>query len=441
MNPGLTESAQAMSIPVSSSPTPSAVSQSTANEYRPLLPARGNGQVSKLHTPHESPRFHGDEELIRLVEIDDWYSNFTFTRTISFMWSASKHMLAFYIPWSLLFTYLHFTYEVADYLKADSLLKTLTFLVGICISLTLKESMDRYQLCLAQVLNFRDEFRSFWYHIQSLLPEPEDFGARYIFDIHMVAFALSCLRFIDRSSNVDETRALSLIQPELRHCVLFSKSGMYYHLFGNPVHAEFLLVSWLRVLGVMDQETRLHWQWVRTKLHSLMAVRVRLPYTGKHLLRAVLNIFLILVPMCSEAVFTKLATPPVCMILGALLQLAEELEYPFGEFTHDLPVYSILASVAHMDIKRSCKPRFRETTLLFNDACRTGSWDPARVKQVFGERAKIEPNNPKIAYDSGTLFLTHYLTLPDLERLDMVGYVGAKDVLFETTEHIIDAVS
>lgn len=393
---------------------------------------------TRQYTPMSSSNIDGFEpHLTAKILLDAWYENFTLESTVSFMLGASATRLMFYLPFSLFFLWLQISKGIADEFKATFLVKTLTTLTGILISLAMKESMDRYISCLKQIINFRDEFRGFWYYIQSMLVDHP--AGRYIFDAHMVAFAMSALRFIDRVSDIDEKRCFTLVQEELRPCILFLRQGMYFHLFGNPVHAEFLLVSWLRTLGVLDQDTRLLWQTVRQKLHALMMVRVRTPDTSKHLLRGVLHVFLIVLAVCGgEAVITKLATPVICVVMFSLVKLAEELENPFGDDEHDLPIYSVLASVAHVTIDPDRQLFFTKTISVFNNACRTGKWDKDATIAVFGDKIEFEPTTSKVSYDSGKICLAHYLTLPDLERLDMVGYPGGKDTLFATTEHIID---
>mmetsp|Transcript_10740 Transcript_10740/g.18857 ORF Transcript_10740/g.18857 Transcript_10740/m.18857 type:complete len:407 (+) Transcript_10740:88-1308(+) len=396
---------------------------------------------TRQYTPMSSTKtaLEFEPQLTAKILLDEWYEKFTLESTLSFMFKASAARLAFYLPWTLFFIWLQYHHKVSEVLKATFLLKTLTTLTGILISLAMKESMDRYIACLKQIINFRDEFRGFWYYIQSMLVDHQ--AGRYIFDAHMVAFALSALRFIDRQSEIDEKRCFTLVQEEMRPCILFLRQGMYFHLFGNPVHAEFLLVSWLRTLGVLDQDTRLLWQVVRQKLHALMMVRVRTPNTSKHLLRGVLHVFLIVLSVCGgEAVMIKVATPVICVVMFSLVKLAEELENPFGDDEHDLPIYSVIASVARINVDPSVQVFFARTIAVFNNACRTGQWDVEGTKAVFGPSVTFEPATSKVAYDSGKICLAHYLTLPDLERLDMVGYPGSPDTLFATTEHIIDSI-
>lgn len=371
--------------------------------------------------------FGGDE----LAHIDDWYSKFTLCSSFRYVVRVAGPYILAYFCWALACYYLSIAApNFAKLMHASFTLKVLTFLVGILISLTLKEALDRYRACLAALIDFRDEFRSFWYFLQLQLLQNE--GARLVFDLHMVAFAMSVIRFILRKEEVAMDSVYGLVQKEFRQCCLFEQEGVYASVGSNPEYFELLVVAWLRSLGVMDRDVRLRWQWARGKLHTLItAQRVRSPKTSAHLLRAVVHVFLLSIPVCSESVSTKLATPVICMVLMSLLELAEELEDPFGLDEHDLPWPVLLATVTRCRVAAP-KDFISGTIAFFNESCRTGEWDEVKAKRYFGDEVKMEPETTKAAYDSGKIHLSLYLTEVDLKRMDVVGNItgGDPDVLF-----------
>merc|ERR1719456_927257 len=129
-----------------------------------------------------------------------------------------------------------------------------------------------------------------------------------------------------------------MVQEEFRSCFLFRSGGAFAALCAHPAYAEMVLVAFLRSMGVMDNDTRLRFKWARSRLVTLLtAQRVKSPRTSTHLLRAVVNSFLLMIPLCSGSYTTKLATPFIALILVPLMQLSEELEDPFGLDKHDLP--------------------------------------------------------------------------------------------------------
>lgn len=360
-----------------------------------------------------------------------WHKKFTVVSTMHFVWKSSSSVLVFFIPWTLMTFGLDFiSPTLAQSLSTVFLVKAFTLLVGILVSLHLKEAVDKYRLCLAHVVDFRDEMKAFWYMMQAQTIDQR--AARFIMDAHVVAFVMSVIRYMHRKYGLDEVRAYDLVQPEFQNCILLQRNNAHAQLLGNPAHAEFLLISWLRVLGVMDRDIRLRWEGVRKKLHAL-TTRVRTPDTAKHLLWAVLMVFLFMTPICSPTLATKLSTPVICAVLCSLLQLSEELEDPFGEDEHDLPLFDILAKISNIHVEPHMQKFLEETINLFNEACRTGHWDPATVEWLFGQdQVTIEPTTAKVDYDSGRICLGRYLTLPDLMRIDVVGNTSSQDpdVLF-----------
>ena len=84
-----------------------------------------------------------------------------------------------------------------------------------------------------------------------------------------------------------------MVQLELRSCRLFrdEEVSVFGSLCSNPTYAELLLVSFLRSLGVMDNDMKLRLRWARSKLHLLLArQRTKSPRTSVHFLRAVVHV-------------------------------------------------------------------------------------------------------------------------------------------------------
>lgn len=378
------------------------------------------------------------DENKKLLHIDLWYKQFTLFGTLEFAARVTSKQVCLYAGWAFLWWFVEESLpEMSKWLHASFALKVLTFLVGILISLTLKESLDRYRSCLGALIDFRDEYRSFWYFLQLQLLQNE--GARLVLDIHMVAFALSVLRSIMVKNEDGVTHHIieQQIQEEFRDCVLFDRDGVYWSMGSNPQYSELLLLSWIRTLGLMDRDVRQRWGYARAKLHQLMtSQRVRSPRTAVHLLRIVVHVFLITVPVCGSSVSTKMATPIMTLVLISLLKLAEELEDPFGTDEHDLPWPVLLATVTRCRV--ACPRSFLSGAIsFFNEACQTSTWDTEKVKQYFGEDACIEPESQKCAYDSGKIQLGLYITRDDLDRMDVVGNLreGDHDVLFSDLMH------
>lgn len=366
--------------------------------------------------------------------LEDWYHKFTHWSTFKFVVTVSGIYFLGYLAWALLWVYLSVHYpEQTNMLHADFALKVLTFLVGLLISLTLKESLDRYRSCLGSLIDFRDEFRSFWYLMQMKLVDLP--AAQLLTDMHMVCFVISLLRFLLRRGNLQVGRVVQMVQPEFRRCALFADDEVYKSLCSNPAYSELLLITWLRAMGIMDRDARHRFQLARTKLHNLLtAQRVRSPKTSVHLLRTVTNLFLLLMPVCSSSAFTKLSTPVISLVLFALLSLSEELEDPFGVDEHDLPWGIIVGTVSFINISPASEAVMEESIDFFNDGVRFGKWDGKEAKRLFGKFAITKDEDRKgvkNTYDTLKVDLSVYLTQRDLQDIDIVGtsWQGNPDVL------------
>merc|ERR1712096_45403 len=171
----------------------------------------------------------------------------------------------------------------------------------------------------------------------SQVPLLDSPAGRVLVDIHMACYALSLARYLLHKAGIHGVPASSLMQPEFRGCVLFRDGDVHDALCSNPAYSELLLVSWLRSMGVMSNEHRLRFKWVRKALRGLLTAQsVKSPRTSTHLLRAVVHVFLLAIPACSTSIPAKLSAPFIALVVFPLLALAEELEDPFGGDVHDL---------------------------------------------------------------------------------------------------------
>jgi len=374
-----------------------------------------------------------DDHAGMSVYLDQWYKRFKVQNTLRYVWRVSRWYFFMYLLWTLvsLFFFPKWVVELED----GFVLKVLCFLVGFLISLTLRDSLDRYRDGLAALIDFRDEFRSFWYFAQlPLLRHP---SGCVIFDIHMVLYAVSLARYLLRGSNVRASEVVLVIHPKFRDCTLFEDGGVYGSITSSPMYAEFLLVSWLRAMGVYDNDLRGRLEYARIKLHRLLTSQcVRLPYTGVHLLRATTHLLLMAVPICSGSLTTKLLLPLVSGMIFALIRLAEELEDPFGFDEHDLPWPVLFRTITTRAMPLEQDTLVKEVIRAFNHACKY-EWDTADAKRLFGEgvRVRRSPGEAKtIAYDSGLVDLSIYPNEATLRQLDIVGKVSVgasdSDVLF-----------
>merc|ERR1719281_499954 len=81
--------------------------------------------------------------------LENWYKKFTVAHTVKYVTKVAAPTFIFYTLWAVYFWHLDQTRpQITKYMQADDALKILCFLVGLLISFTLKESVDRYKECL-----------------------------------------------------------------------------------------------------------------------------------------------------------------------------------------------------------------------------------------------------------------------------------------------------
>lgn len=363
--------------------------------------------------------------------LDSWYDTFTPYSTVSFAVSKTAHLVFFYIIWAALGGYFGHVYpDYAKAMEAGFVLKVFTFMVGLLISLTLKEVLERYRQCLAALIDFRDELRSFWYFAQ--LPLMDIPAGRVILDLHIACYALSLVRYLLHQAGQEMVPAANMVQTEFQNCVLFN-SNIHDGLCANPNYSEMLLVSWIRAMGIMDRELRIRLKWARLKLRRLLTARsVKSPRTSAHMLRLVVHTYLLAIPWISSSAPTKLTTPFIAMVLFPLLALAEQMEDPFGIDLHDLPWPVLLGTVMRCHLSEQSEDVLKETINFFNNGCTNGCWDQSTAQRLFGQDAKVDSTGSKVAHDSGKVDLSKYLASPILSQLDVVGNtdIGNADILW-----------
>lgn len=339
--------------------------------------------------------------------------------------------MLFYSVWSLAWYYLvHHYFESPDYFKAAVPLKVLSFLSGVFLSLTFKESLGRYRSCLGALTAFRDELRSFWYFCQ--LQSISTPAARLIFSLHMIAYSVSLIRHLLRAEGEDEHEAYEAVPQQFEECILFQRTGVYFSILSSPMYAETLLMSWCRTLGIMDRETRMRWDWVRRKQRTLVtSQKVLSPKTASHLLDLNIHLFLCLVPVCNSNLAITFATPLIAVLMLSVLTLGAELEDPFGIDDHDLPWPLFFSTISRCIPSSDTEPIVQETLLMFNKACAYGYWDPAHVSNLFGYGA-LDNVGPRTVFDNGAIHLRVYMLEQDLMDMNVVGDVDIKgaDILF-----------
>lgn len=371
--------------------------------------------------------------------LDSWYANFTPWTTVSFVVSKTAHLVLFYTAWAGAGAYIAMTYpQFAASLEAGFILKVFTFMVGLLISLTLKEVLDRYKTCLAALIDFRDELRSFWYFAQ--LPLMDVPAARVILDVHIACYSVSLVRYLLHQAGEQLAGDVpDLVQTEFRNCVLFTGS-MHDCLCSNPSYSEMLLVSWIRSMGIMTRELRIRLKWARVKLRRLLTARsVKSPRTSAHLLRTVVHMYLLAIPLLSASIPTRLSTPFIAMVLFPLLTLAEQMEDPFGLDLHDLPWPILLSTVMRCHLSDQSNKVLQDTIAFFNHGCTTGQWDNETAQRLFGRDTKTDTKGAgKISsHDNGKVDLSKYLVAPVLKCLDVVGNteIGNMDILWANSVH------
>jgi len=368
--------------------------------------------------------------------LDQWYCQFNRTSAIKYAIKKSVHAIVLSAIWSIFVYKLGLTYpDQAKQFEADFIVKVMTFLIGLLISLTLKESLDRYKACLGALIDFRDEFRSFWYHAQ--VPLVRCPAARLLIDIHMVAYSLSVVRFLVQKAGIKTGPSLTMVQQEFRACALFCDDGPQLAFGSNPSYQEIILLSMLRSLGILDQELLRRFRDARMKVHMLItAQRVKTPNTSAHLLHLVVHIFLLLIPITGSKLCTKMMAPLVALVLLPLMRLSEELEDPFGTDQHDLPWPMILGTVTHCSLTPSSRDVLFRVLHFFNNGSMTGNWDLIEAEELLGRKVICEStqHNPHAIQQSrqGQINFGLYLTADDLLNIDVVGNqaLGNPEILF-----------
>lgn len=368
------------------------------------------------------------------VHLSAWYEQFSHTATAAYTWKTTWQYLAIYSLWASVIHLVSSAFPNAARKVEDFFfLKVMCWFTGMLSTMTIKEAVSRYQVGFGALLDFRDSFRAFWYLLQN--EQVTSPGARLITDVHLVAYVYSLARFVLREHGDEAHRkALSLVHPEFRSCVLFEEHGIYGSMCSSPEYNEILLISWLKTSGVYTNEISSRWQGVRQRMCKVInAQRVRNLPTAMHLWRIILHIFVASVPVCGSSITSRLMTPVIAMVLFSLASLAEEFSNPFGLDEHDLPWPSLLSTVSSCALRQK-KGYVREVVRFFNEACTTSHWSPMDAPRYFGPEVLIDPAPGKLTVDAGKIQLSLYPTQTDIKRMDVVGNVmaGDPDVLFST---------
>ena len=354
--------------------------------------------------------------------LDDWYNRFTLRHTIVYAMKQTMWKLGFYCVWTFFCVkMLQMHEETMSLFHGDFALRVLTFLIGLLISLTLKESLDRYKQCLAALIAFRDEVRSFWYFCQlPLLHKP---AARLLINVHMVAYVISLFRFLMLKAEVHPLPVVSMVQREFRSCVLFKDEGVYGSLCSNPSYAEIVLMSCMRTLGLMDSEMRLRFRWARTRLLDLLiAQRVKSPRTSVHLLHAVVHLFLLAIPLLigiGDAVLWACD----CHHPLAADHLGGRVGRPVRRRRARLALATVASISRTLHVVKRDAVGPRRHVRGFQRGHHGGEWDEEKAKALFGpettcRRGADVDSGP---YDRGDVRLGMYITEKDLEMLDIIG--------------------
>lgn len=192
-------------------------------------------------------------------------------------------------------------------------------------------------------------------------------------------------------------------------------------MLASPESAETMLIAWCRTLGIMDRECRTRWDWARVKQKGLMtAQKVRTTATASHLLRTVIHIFIIIIPMCHGKLIALIATPLVSLVMLSLLQLAVDLEEPFGLDEHDVPWPTFCSTISGCILSDETLDVLQETLTTFNRACLDGSWDAHQAEKLFGPNSNV--GSTKVTFDTGEIKLGVYLLEKDLLNMDFLDF-------------------
>jgi len=331
------------------------------------------------------------------------------------IWAALCEVFSAFIP--------GFADEFAD----STTLRILTFLLGMLTTMMLSGSVACFKTSLQSLLDFQAEMRAFWYFIQVRVIHQD--AARFVFDCHMIAFAVSCSKAIigpDVSEAVDYREVYDKVLLEFRQCCLLQPDDPTYSVItSDPALMELVLWSWLRVLGRVDYEACVRWSWVRAKLDTMLTAQfMHPPDTTLHLMNTVCHMLLIVMPTACQTWPTKLVTPGITFVMIALLHLSEELQQPLsiGLDMHHLPWKEAFSTVCQCRVLPEMKPLLRETINFFNKGCRTNTWDEEEAKRIFGDEVNVHrDHNTRVAYSTGNLQLGIYMTEPLLRTLDCVG--------------------
>lgn len=365
--------------------------------------------------------FHEHVERHRQIEgLERYFARFTILETCTYAARVGSCYFIFYSFWAVLIVLMEYHELTAEgILEAALAMKILTFLVGLLISFELREGISRYKECLTALVDFCEELRSFWYFAQLNTETPAE---RLILDVHMVFYSSSLARFLLVNAGLKPSAILEELQEEYKRFSIFWESSLYAPLGDSPILAEVLLLSWLTACGVLDGELKTRFRAARTKVKRLMtSQRVQSPRTSSHLMRATVHGLLIAIPVCCHSWLSKLMTPLIAFVLLLLLQVAEELEDPFGVDTHDIPWPEMLSVFSRCSLSPSEEEVLDKTVKFFNEGCVTGEWDQATAKQLFGDHVKVVQDAAVRQEDCWKRNLGAYLTEPKLRALNAIG--------------------
>lgn len=293
-------------------------------------------------------------------------------------------------------------------------------------TMMLSGSVACFKTSLESLIDFQAEMRAFWYFIQVRIVNQD--AARFIFDCHMIAFAVSCSKAIigPDVADLDIRDVYDKVQVDFRQCCLLMPDDPTYSIVtSDPALMEIVLWSWLRVLGRVDYEACVRWSWVRAKLDTMLTAQfMHPPDTTLHLMNTVCHLLLIVMPTACQTWPSKLVTPGITFVMIALLHLSEELQQPLsiGRDMHHLPWKETFSTISECRVIPELKPLFRETINFFNKGCRTNVWDENEARALFGEEVQIHRDHyARVAYSTGNVQLGIYLTEPMLRTLDSIG--------------------
>lgn len=235
------------------------------------------------------------------------------------------------------------------------------------------ESAVRYKAALNALVEWQVTSESLAVALSSSTSDPKIRVAIQCFTSWCVVLGQKSIIFFTQRFGNHTIR--DYIHDDIVSCVLFDPAVLYaFELH----HYEYMFTSFVigaRLWDAAEKTIREIWNDNRKswrQLYELLTVRT--PTTRFMVGKAAVNVFLLMVPIVNEDMFSALMLPGVAAMFYAVLNLSAELADPWGEGLHALPLEMVLKFVSLPSWCEGDIETIQDSIAWLNRGLKTGNW-------------------------------------------------------------------